>query len=118
VAPVDQATPVWRLDRRARVALSDADLAVIECFVAAHGEAVAREALLQRLGRQPQAEAPDGLNATIYRRRRHIERATPASGTSWKGRWSDGLGTGLARRVPVLVVPSVSVAAAPSVGPA
>lgn len=87
VAPVDQATPVWRLDRRARdlvapdgarVALSDADLVVMECFVAAQGEAVAREALLQRLGREPQAESGAGLNATIYRLRRRIERATPA----------------------------------------
>lgn len=87
VAPPEPTQAAWRLDRRARnlvapdgsrVALSDADLAVMECFVAAAGETVSREALLQRLGRERSAESGDGLNATIYRLRRRIEKATPA----------------------------------------
>jgi DNA-binding response OmpR family regulator len=53
----------------------DADLAVMECLSAAHGEIVTREALRQRLGRS--GEADDGLNAIIYRLRRRIERARP-----------------------------------------
>jgi len=81
-----QGTTPWRLDRRARqlvapdgarVDLSDADLAVIECFVAADGENVARETLRQRLGHGGEGDVSDGLNATIYRLRRRIERATP-----------------------------------------
>ena len=47
------------------------------CFVEAEGETVARESLRQRLGRPAEAEGSDGLNATIYRLRRRIERATP-----------------------------------------
>ena len=77
----------WRLDRRAgqlvapdgaRVDLSDIDLALVECFVEANGEVVSRDALRQRLGRTSGGEAGDGLNATIYRLRRRIERATPS----------------------------------------
>ena len=34
--------------------------------------------LRQKLGREPETETADGLNATIYRLRRRIERATPA----------------------------------------
>jgi len=80
------ASTPWKLDRRARqliapdgarVDLSDADLVVIECLVEAQGETVTRETLLQRLGRTPDGESGDGLNATIYRLRRRIERATP-----------------------------------------
>ena len=76
----------WRLDRRARdlvapdgarVALSDADLAVMECFLAAAGEAVSRETLLACLGREP-AQGDDGLAAAIHRLRRRIEKSTPA----------------------------------------
>jgi len=76
----------WKLDRSARqllapdgarVDLSDIDLAVLDCFVEAEGEAVTREALHQRLGRSADDAAADGLNATIYRLRRRIERATP-----------------------------------------
>ena len=76
----------WRLDRRqreliapdgARVPLSDSDLAVMDCFIAAQGETVTREALRQRLGHGEAGEADDNLNATIYRLRRRIERATP-----------------------------------------
>jgi len=76
----------WRLDREQRrliapdgaaVALSDFDLAVLDCFVAAAGTTVTRETLLERLGRTPDGGVSDGLNATIYRLRRRIERATP-----------------------------------------
>lgn len=77
---------VWRLDRRAgqlvapdgaRIDLSEIDLALIECFVHADGDVVSRETLRQNLGRTDDAEGADGLNATIYRLRRRIERATP-----------------------------------------
>jgi two-component system, OmpR family, response regulator len=76
----------WRLDRRqreliapdgARVPLSDSDLAVMDCFMQAQGETVTRETLRQRLGTADAGEANDNLNATIYRLRRRIERATP-----------------------------------------
>lgn len=80
----------WRLERRtgqlvapdgARVDLSDIDQALMECFVEAHGEVVSRDTLRQRIGKpdgKPEdQEATDGLNATIYRLRRRIERATP-----------------------------------------
>lgn len=83
VTPSQGAVP-WRLDRRgrqlvapdgARVDLSDADTAVMECFLAAEGDNVTRETLRSRLGLAPQSD--DGLNATIYRLRRRIEKATP-----------------------------------------
>lgn len=76
----------WRLERDQRrliapdgavVVLSDFDLAVLDCFVAAAGATVTRETLLERLGRTPEGGVSDGLNATIYRLRRRIERATP-----------------------------------------
>jgi DNA-binding response OmpR family regulator len=76
----------WRLDRRgrqlvapdgARVDLSDADQAVMECFLAADGASVTRETLRVRLGHDPDGDGGDGLNATIYRLRRRIEKATP-----------------------------------------
>lgn len=76
----------WRLDRRSadliapdgtRIALSEADLSVMECFLEAQGNTVAGETLRQRLGRAS-TEGPDNaLHATIYRLRRRIERATP-----------------------------------------
>ncbi len=78
----------WRVDRRvgqlvapdgARVDLSDADRALIECFVEAQGEVVRRETLLRRLGRPDDVEASGGLNATVFRLRRRIERATPVT---------------------------------------
>ena len=81
------AQTVWRLDLRARqliapdgarVDLSDADLTLMECFLAADGDVVSRETLRQRLRRDLDQEGADGLNATIYRLRRRIERATPA----------------------------------------
>jgi DNA-binding response OmpR family regulator len=76
----------WALDKRAgqlvapdgtRVELSEIDVAVLECFVEAQGETVSRETLRQRLGKSAEHEAEDGLNATMYRLRRRVERATP-----------------------------------------
>lgn len=76
----------WRLDRGQRrliapdgvpVALSEFDLTVLDCFIQAGGSTVTRETLLERLGRTPEGGVSDGLNATIYRLRRRIERATP-----------------------------------------
>jgi two-component system OmpR family response regulator len=80
--------PAWRLDRRAqqllapdgaRVDLSELDLAVVECFVTANGETVSRDALRNQLGQGVDSEAADSLNATIYRLRRRIEKATPTA---------------------------------------
>lgn len=77
----------WTLDRAARqlvapdgarVDLSTIDLALLECFVAASGEVVTRDALRRRIGRRDEASDSDNLSATIYRLRRRIERATPA----------------------------------------
>jgi two-component system, OmpR family, response regulator len=76
----------WKFDRvarelivpdGARVGLSDADVIVLECFIEAAGETVARETLSQRLGRDHDDDGDNGLNAIIYRLRRRIERATP-----------------------------------------
>jgi two-component system OmpR family response regulator len=83
--PTEQA---WKLDRRAKqlvapdgvhIDLSEADLTVMECFVEAQGEAVSRETLRQQLGWTQESDAADGLNATIYRLRRRIEKATPVT---------------------------------------
>lgn len=80
------APQAWRLDRRARqlvapdgaiVDLSAGDLAVMECFVEAAGADVTREQLRQRLGHAADTTDEGGLNATIYRLRRRIEKATP-----------------------------------------
>lgn len=80
--------PTWRLDRRAqqllapdgaRVDLSEIDLAVVECFVSANGETVSRDALRHQLGQGANSETADSLNATIYRLRRRIEKATPTT---------------------------------------
>lgn len=87
-AAMDPVQSIWRLDRRmgqliapdgARVELSEADRSLIECFVEAEGQIVARDKLLQRLGRADDADASGGLNATVFRLRRRIERATPAT---------------------------------------
>jgi DNA-binding response OmpR family regulator len=87
IAASSTAQTVWRLDIRARqliapdgarIDLSEADLAMLECFLDADGAVVERDKLHQRLGRNPAAGTVDGLNATIYRLRRRIERATPA----------------------------------------
>lgn len=76
----------WRLNRLARtltapdgsnVELSAVDVAVLDCFVDAKGAAVTREVLLAGLGKNVE-EGADGLNATIFRLRRRIERATTA----------------------------------------
>jgi len=76
----------WTLDRRAgqlvapdgaRVELSEADRALLECFVQAKGEVVTRETLLRGLGKSDD-DSGEALNATIYRLRRRIERATPS----------------------------------------
>ncbi len=84
IASASPGVAPWKLDRRARqlvapdgvhVDLSEGDLAVIECFLNAAGDAVTREVLCERLGLPPDGE---NLNATIYRLRRRIERATPA----------------------------------------
>ena len=77
--------PAWRLDRKASklttpqgvvVRLSDTDLAVLACFVAAEGAPVTRAALCERLGREQTAESDNWLHATIYRLRRRLEQAT------------------------------------------
>ena len=81
-----QLTTIWRLDRGAseliapdgaRVALSDKDLALVECFVQANGTTVTREVLRQRLRRGDTEDTDNLLHASIYRLRRRIERATP-----------------------------------------
>ncbi|HEX5372248.1 MAG TPA: response regulator transcription factor [Aquabacterium sp.] len=83
----DNAKPAeWKLDRPARqlvapdgarVDLSEIDLALVECFVQADGEVVSRELLCQHLGKSDEHYDAGSLNATIYRLRRRIERATP-----------------------------------------
>jgi DNA-binding response OmpR family regulator len=76
---------VWRLDYRsreliapdaARVQLSESDVAVLDCFVQAHGEVVTRDTIRQSLGKSDSSDDM-ALNATIYRLRRRIEKATP-----------------------------------------
>jgi DNA-binding response OmpR family regulator len=77
---------VWMLDRKSadlvapdgsRVGLSEADVALLTCFVRAEGAVVPRETLLQGLGRRPDEGENDPLNATVFRLRRRIEKATP-----------------------------------------
>ncbi len=84
IRSANKAHTVWRLDRRSRqllapdgaqIELSDADMTVMECFLAAEGEVVSRSALRQQLGHEDGPD--DSLNATIYRLRRRIERTTP-----------------------------------------
>jgi DNA-binding response OmpR family regulator len=78
----------WRLDRRigqlispdgSRIDLSDADRTLIECFIEADGQVVARSTLLERLGRVEDPDASAGLTATVFRLRRRIEGATSAA---------------------------------------
>jgi DNA-binding response OmpR family regulator len=78
----------WMLERRsrqltapdgARVDLSEGDLALLECFVEADGAAVPRDTLRQRLGHTVDSDATDGLNSTIHRLKRRIERATQSA---------------------------------------
>jgi two-component system, OmpR family, response regulator len=85
---VDPLKDTWRLDRRtghllapdgAAIELSEADRTLIECFAEANGETVARDTLLARLGKTADFEASGGLNGTVFRLRRRIERATPCT---------------------------------------
>ena len=84
--PADPAQAQWTLDRRARqlvapdgaaIDLSDIDMTVLNCMLGAKGEPVTREAICQALGRPPDGNSPDGLNAIVFRLRRRIEKATP-----------------------------------------
>jgi two-component system, OmpR family, response regulator len=84
--PASLAEAQWTLDRRARqliapdgagIDLSDIDMTVLACMLGARGEPVTREAICQALGRTPDGNAPDGLNAIVFRLRRRIEKATP-----------------------------------------
>jgi two-component system, OmpR family, response regulator len=85
--PAGGTAQAWKLDLRAselvapdgaRVNLSEIDRTVLQCLLQAQGQPVTRHALLERLGREPAHEGDDGLNATIYRLRQRIKRATPA----------------------------------------
>ncbi len=80
------ALPPWRLDRRvgelvapdgARISLSATDLVVMGCLAAANGQPVSRETLREALGYTADEGTESTLNATIFRLRRRIERATP-----------------------------------------
>lgn len=82
-APVSQA---WMLDASAgrllapdgvAIALSETDLALMQCFLQAQGGSVTRAALCRLLGHPNTPEAENLLSATIYRLRRRVERATP-----------------------------------------
>lgn len=84
--PANPSEAVWTIDRRARqliapdgacVDLSDIDITLLACLHGGKGEPVTREAICQALGRKPDGNAPDGLNAVVFRLRRRIERATP-----------------------------------------
>lgn len=88
VGATDPLQNTWRLDQRiaqlvapdgARIDLSERDLALLECFVEANGEVVPRETLLLRLGGASGREVSGGLNGTVFRLRRRIERATPSA---------------------------------------
>jgi two-component system OmpR family response regulator len=84
--PPSLAETPWTLDRRGRqllapdgacVDLSDIDMTLLECLLHAKGEPVTREAICQALGRTPDGNASDGLNAVVFRLRRRIEKVTP-----------------------------------------
>lgn len=88
VGASDPLQNTWRLDQRAsklvapdgtRIDLSERDLVLLQCFVEANGEVVPRETLLMRLSNSAGREVMGGLNGTVFRLRRRIERATPAS---------------------------------------
>ena len=88
IGTADANSNVWKLDRRARqlvapdtqrVDLSESDLQVMESFLEADGAVVTRETLRLRLGYNADEHAPEALNATIYRLRRRIGRATTAA---------------------------------------
>jgi DNA-binding response OmpR family regulator len=76
---------IWRLDRRtqqliapggATIDLTELDVALVECFLNAKGEAVTRNSLLSCLGQVANTNAAASLTATVYRLRRRIEKAT------------------------------------------
>lgn len=78
------ASTTWRLDANACtltapdgvcVPLGDNDLAVMNCFVGADGQAVSHALLCQQLGREASDESANWLHATIYRLRRRVEAA-------------------------------------------
>jgi two-component system, OmpR family, response regulator len=86
--PESLTTNHWILDTWARklvapdgspVDLSETDVALLKCFSATQGQIVTRAALKESLAQLPGHEAQDGLNATIFRLRRRIEKATPAA---------------------------------------
>jgi len=87
VGPPGQATPAWGLNQAAavlvapdgaQIKLSDIDLAILSCFLEAKNEVISRETLQERMGHRASNANLNTLNATIYRLRRRIERATPA----------------------------------------
>jgi two-component system, OmpR family, response regulator len=76
----------WKLDRRSRallapdgaeISLSETDVIVLEALMESGTTPVTRQALLERLGREATQEADETLNATIYRLRQRIKKATP-----------------------------------------
>jgi two-component system, OmpR family, response regulator len=78
----------WRLDEwacklaapdGAVVEVSEADIALLKCFVHANGEVVSRDILNNQLNQLKGRSDQDGLNATVFRLRRRIEKATPAT---------------------------------------
>jgi two-component system, OmpR family, response regulator len=84
--PSPAASAPWRLHLKAQrlvapdgaqVALSETDTVVMECLAQAEGAVVSRETLRVRLGYSSEDTGTDALNATIFRLRRRIERATP-----------------------------------------
>jgi DNA-binding response OmpR family regulator len=87
-ASANTALTGWQLDRRARqlvapdgaqVDLSDGDLKIMDCFLSSGGAVVSRDALQDRMGREPSDEKTDAVYAAIFRLRRRIERATPGN---------------------------------------
>ncbi len=84
--PATAASLPWRLHLKgqhlvapdgAQVALSETDTVVMECLAQAQGAVVSRETLRVRLGYSNEDTGTDALNATIFRLRRRIEKATP-----------------------------------------
>ena len=63
-----------------RLYLSEIQIAVLQCFVDAQGDTVSRQPLRQRLGKPSDEVAEDGLNASMYRLRRRVERAGDTCG--------------------------------------
>lgn len=57
------------------IALSQSDLALVQCFAEAHGGKVERRVLVQRLWGEQAGEMENALHATVYRLRKRIEQA-------------------------------------------